>query len=491
MKNNSSKNKTPSFLSSVSWSFLDQMSLFVINLFISAVLARLIEPSEFGLLAMVTVITGFLEVFKTVGLNESLIQKKNLSSQDINTVFWFTLFITFLLTIFIFFSAPWIAKFYNNQRLEPITYAIGGLFFLNTLGSIPDALIRKDLLFKSFFLRNLLNRLIYGSIGISLAYAGYGIWSLIISQYVSVFFITWVSFKIIQWRPRFFFDKKILKPHLLFGLPLLTLKIFYYWSSNIDTLLIGKKLGEQTLGYYNKAYGLMTLPVNKISSSISRVIFPMFSQEKNNMKKIWEKYLKLLSISAFLIFPLMGAMFILAKEIILLVYGPNWMPSVMIFKKFAFIGAILGLTYTGTILKSVGETKKILYVNIPSKLITILAIIIGLHYKGINGVVLGFSIGITVELLWGFYLLSKTFNKKILDIISVIQKETLLNLILIFIVIKMIIYLKINDPILKIAFTLIMGGGMYAYFSYLLKLEGFMFLKSKYNYLKNKFKNNF
>jgi len=479
--------KKTSFTSAVSWSILDQFGVFFVNLLITAVLARLIPPSEFGLLAMVTVITGFLGIFKNFGLNASLIHKQNITDEDINTVFWFTTFITAFLATIIIISAPWISKFYDNPRLTSITIAMGILFFISSLGSIPDALIRKELLFKVFFYRNITNKILSGLIGILLAYKGFGVWALIANRLISSIYITWISFKMVKWRPQLYFNIEILKPHLNYSMPLLGLKILNYWSSNIDTLLVGKYFGATLLGYYNKSYSLMLLPVRKISGSVSRVVFPTFSKMQNDLETLWKKYLKLMSITAYITFPMMGVMYLLADVIILTVYGPNWKPAITYFKAFSFIGAIQSLTYTGTIFQSIGKTKKVFYLNIVLKSLVIIGILIGLYKGNIMGVIWGFTIGSLIAFVINIYFLSKEFSHSLWDIVKSFYREFLLTIIIVVILQFIILYFNINNRFHKFVLVILIGGIIYVILSIKLKIEGYIFIKSKIRYFFEKF----
>ncbi len=446
---------------------------------ITAVLARLIPPSEFGLLAMVTVITGFLGVFKNFGLNASLIHKQNITDKDINTVFWFTVFVSALLAFIIILSAPLISRFYNNPRLTSITIAMGVLFFISTLGSVPDALIQKKMLFKSFFFRNITNKIISGITGISLAYLGFGIWALITSNFVSTIYITYVSFRIIRWRPKLFFSVEVLKPHLSYSLPLLGLRIINYWSSNLDTLIVGKKFGDNILGYYNKSYSLMMLPVSKVSGAVSRVVFPSFSLIQQDPEQVWKKYIRLLRTTAFITFPLMGAMYLLADVIIITVYGENWKPSIPFFKAFAFIGAVQSLTYTGTIFQSIGKTKKVFYLNIVLKSLVITGILIGYYLGGIMGIIWGFTLASVFAFLINTRVLSNELGYGLQDLIRGLYREFLLTLVIVLVLALVITTFRIEEAWIKSILVLLSGGGLYLYCADRLQLEGYRFFIQK------------
>ena len=472
----SREKKEPTFLSSVSWSFIDNISLFFINLVISAVLARLIAPSEFGLLAMVSVFTGFLGILKDFGINASLIYKQNLSRNEIDSVFWFNILLSVFLGAIIIFSAPLIGKFYNNPRLINITIAMGFLFIINTLSGTPNALIQKKLLFKEFFFRNISNKILYGLTGIILALKGFGVWALIIGNLVSSIYLILISFKLAGWVPRFYFNKKLLIPHIKYSLPLLGLKVLNYWSGNTDTLLVGKNFGETILGYYNKAYSLMLLPVSKISTSISRVIFPAFSRLQQNKDILWKKYITLINTTAYITFPLMGLMFLLADVIILTVYGRNWLPAVEYFRYFSMIGAINSLTYTGTIFQTIGKTKKIFYLNILLKLTVIAGIIIGLKIGNIKGVIFGYTLGSLIAFVINTHVLSKEFGRSFKSIISALWKEFSVNIVIITGIYYLFYLFPLKNLLSK--FIIITGiyGFMYFIFSNLFQLNGYKYI---------------
>ncbi len=473
------KSSQTSFSGAVIWSFLDNISGFFVTLIVSAVLARLIAPSEFGLLAMVGVFIGFLSVFKNFGLNSSLIHKKNPTKQEIDSIFWISVFITAGLSLIIFLGAPYIARFYDNPRLTEITYGLALIFFLGSLSSIPDALIRKALDFRTFFLRNISNKLISGAIGILLAFKDFGVWALIAQNFVSTLYITYISFRMVEWRPSFYLNFKILKPHFNYGIPLIALRIFYHLTNSIDSILIGKFYGPTQLAYYNKAFSLMKLPLGKISTSVSRVVFPSFALINNRNETIWKKYLKLLSVTAYISFPLMAIMFLMADEIILTVFGDKWRASIPIFKAFAFVGAIQTLTYSGTILQSIGKTKLLFVLNSILKGIMIVLIVAGLYFFKIPGAITGYSLGMLLELIFGSYFLAKSIAQNPFDVYKSISKEFSITLLFTFMLYFTMEKFRIENVLIKL--VLIFFGGVLPYLILSAKwnLEGYIFIRQK------------
>ncbi len=466
--------KTTTFTRAVFWSFSEQFSRIALRLVVTAFLARLILPEAFGLVAMANIFVGFLGIFKNFGLSAALIYKQDIDKKDLDTVFWFTVFLSIILSLIIFFSAGPIADFYKNPEIIPIVRVLAILFFIGALATIPDTLIRKVLNFKAYFLRNISNIILSGLVAIFLAYRGWGVWALIVQQFISQTYHIIVSFKLVSWRPSLHFKWERLKPFLSYSWPLFGLNIVNYFSKNVDTLVIGRFLGAGTVGYYNKAYSLMSLPVNNISSSVSRVLFPDLSYSQNNRELVWKKYLRLLSVTAFVTFPLMATMYLLADDLILLLYGPKWEPSIPLFKALCVLGAFQTLTYTGTIFQSIGKTKIIFYLNIFLKLFIVIGILAGFYLGGLMGVIWGLTLTSIIGLIINKYFLARTFNHSISEIVGSIYKE-IISTFLYIITAK---WLITSFPSLKLLIV-IFAFAIYILISLKIKSEGFIFVREK------------
>ena len=475
--------RATTFTRAVFWSFSDQFSRIALRLVVTAFLARLVIPEAFGLVAMANIFVGFLGIFKNFGLSAALIYKQDIDKKDLDTVFWFTVFISIILSLIIIFSAGPIADFYHNQKIIPIVRVLAVLFFIGALATVPDTLIRKVLNFKAYFLRNISNIIISGLIAIYLAYRGWGVWALIVQQFISQTYHIIVSFKLVAWRPGFHFKWERLKPFLSYSWPLFGLNMVNYFSRNVDTLVIGRFLGAGNVGYYNKAYSLMRLPVNNISSSVSRVLFPDLSYSQNNRELVWKKYLRLMSVTAFVTFPLMAIMYLLADDIILLLYGPKWGPSIPLFKALCILGAFQTLTYTGTIFQSIGKTKIIFYLNIFLKLFIVIGILVGFYLGGLMGVIWGLTLTSILGLVINKYFLAKTFNHSLLEIVKSISKEFFSTALFVIMAGGLIHYF----PSLKILIV-ILALGIYILFSMKLKSEGFIFVQEKLGSIIQNFK---
>ena len=277
----------------IKWSAIDQIFRLFITLAVSAFLARFISPAEYGLFAMVSIITGFLAIFKDFGLGNALIYKSEITEEETNNVFWVNNGIAVFLGLVLFAAAPWVADFYTEPKLANLTRAMAVIFMIGSLSSIPDVLIRKNIDFKSLFTRNIANLVLSSVVAVIFAYLGFGVWALVLQIFVTVIAGTIISYKMVTWRPQWMMPKMtILKPFFSFSLPLLGENTINYWVRNIDNLLVGKWLGEQTLGYYSRSYNLMLMPVRQISGAVMRVVFPAFAMIKHDKDKVWLNYKK-------------------------------------------------------------------------------------------------------------------------------------------------------------------------------------------------------
>lgn len=286
----SHKQKT---ISGISWNVLNQIISQGTNIGIGILLARLLGPKAFGLVGMITVFTGFLNVFSNFGLGSALIQKKNINSVDKSTVFWVNLGVGVLLCLTLFVSSSAISNFYNEPLLSPLVRFISFIFIIQSLNYVQASLFKRALAFKKIFWVNTLSVIVGGILAVIMAYQGYGVWSLVFHTIFKMIINTIVLWFLSDWKPILVFSKASLKELMRFSLPLMGTQTFNYWVRNIDNLLIGKYLGTAQLGYYSRAYSLMLLPVSKISGVIAAVMFPSLSLIQDQKKRIKSIYLKM------------------------------------------------------------------------------------------------------------------------------------------------------------------------------------------------------
>lgn len=398
-----------------------QLVRVLLNLTITAFMARLLLPADYGLVGMITVATGFLLILRDFGFGTALVQKKEVLNIEYDTVFWLNVFIGIFLGVLFYFSANLISDFYNEPKLILISKVLSVSFLINSLTVVPNNILLKNIKFKHLFVVEIFGLILSGSVGIIMALNDFSYWS-IVGQTISLQLVTFilVSFYA-RWIPSLSFSKKALGELKSFSLPLIADSSLNYWVRNIDYLLIGKFLGKTSLGYYSKAYTLMLLPVRQISNTITKVMFPSFSLIQEDIERIKKIYFKISAVIAFISFPLMAILFFAASDLILFLFGDQWGASIPIFKVLCILGAFQSIsTLSGNIYLALGKTKLMLQVGLVTKSLMILGISVGLWKHGLMGLVYGYTFTSLIGSLIEWYFVAK--------IIETSLKNFLLNI---------------------------------------------------------------
>lgn len=376
----------------VGWSGISQLTRLLLHFIVVAILARLLTPNDFGLLAMTVVFTGFVMVFCDFGLTAALIQHKKLTEEHLSSSFWINMLTGFILTLLLIFLAPIIANFYNESRLTLIVSALSLTFFISSFGIVQTALFTRKLDFKSLAIVEISAVLISGVIAVTLAFSGFGVWSLVWQQLISVFVKVIFLWKLSGWRPKFLFRWQRFKELLSFSLNLTGFSFINYFNRNFDDLLIGKLFGSISLGFYNLAYQLLLFPLNNISQIIGRVMFPSLSVIQNDKDKVRRSYIKATRYIAVITFPLMIGLLVITPQFIRVIFGLQWERSIFLVQIFALTGLIQSIgTTVGWIYQSQGRTDTMFRWGIFSSIIIITAFILGLRWN-IEGVAVSYMI---------------------------------------------------------------------------------------------------
>lgn len=373
------------------WSGASQLLRQAINFGIGVLLARLLTPDDFGLLGMVMVFTGFVQVFTELGLGSAIIQKPDLEEKHRSTVFWVNLLAGLLLTLLVAALAPLLASFYSEPALVDITIVIAFNFLLGSIGIVQRALLRKEMNFRRLFLVDVAAAIVAGAIAIVMALTGYGVWSLVARLLMSTIVSGVMLWALTQWKPKPLFDFGGLKELLGFSSNLLGFSAINYWIRNFDNLLVGRVIGPSALGIYTRAYGLMLLPLNQVSSVVSQVMFPALSSIQDDFARIRRVYLRANRSIALITFPLMVGLFVVADSFILAVYGEQWAEVIPILRVFCLVGLMQSVgTTVGWIYTSQGRTDLMFRWGLLSGIVRGLAFLIGIRW-GVFGVAVAYA----------------------------------------------------------------------------------------------------
>ncbi len=398
----------------VIWSFLNQGGTQILNLLVTFILARLITPEEFGLIGMIAVFTGFAKIFVDFGFSNALIQKSKINQQDINTVFSFNLLTGALLSVLFFVFAFLIADFYEEPLLEKITQIYAPVFFISAIGGVNQALMVKSLDFKLNTIISLITMIISSVTAIIMGLYGFGVWSILTKMILEQLLITLfvMIYHPVNQRP--VFNLSSFKSLSKNGFNMAGDSIINYWSRNADNLIIGKYLGDGPLGIYTKSYGIMMLPLRNLSRVIGKVMFPSFSLLQNDISQIRNIYLKATSVIAYISFPIMMGLAILAKPFVLIAFGPNWTAMIPILTILSGIGALQSVfTLNGVIFNSLGKPEISFRISIIVSIINIGAFIIGVRMGGLIGLVFAYAIVTLLSIIPTFYMAGKQIKVSI------------------------------------------------------------------------------
>ncbi len=381
---------------------MSMASDYVLNFIVTLVLARLLTPDDFGLVAIANVVVSMLKTYGNIGLSQALIFRKDNSSASSSTAFYLILVSKALLFAAALILAPWIANFFGDQRIIPIIRVLGIIIVVSAFSEIPTALLTKELLFRKRFMAEIVALICYSALAISMALSQWGVWSLVIAgtvqEIVLVPLIWWAS----GWRPALKFDWHVAREILDYGKDIVSASFLTYVSLNIDNIFVGKLLGARPLGLYTFAFSLGTLPVTFVTRLTNQVTFPVYVQLNEQTERIKNAYLKAMNIVTLFAFPANLGLLATAPLLIPFLYGEKWTDSIVALQILTFygIGRAVG-TVPVTILRSIGKQDvipKLLFVYLIADIILLWPAI---HFGGIVGASIAMSaVNVVGTMIW-------------------------------------------------------------------------------------------
>jgi O-antigen/teichoic acid export membrane protein len=381
------------------WSGLAQVLRQALQIGTSILLARLLVPSDFGLLAMVLVFAGFASSISDLGLSAALVQRQDIQPQHKSTIFCLQLAFGSILTILLLVTAPLIARFYETPRLTVICFGIAPTFLLNAFGGVPLALLQRRMAFRSIAAIEAASILVSGTTAIILALNGWGIWSLVIQAMLASFITAIFSWQQSRWKLSLYFSIAAWRELRNFSSALTGFNTINYWVRNLDNLIIGKFIGATALGLYTRAYSMMLFPITQISGTFSRVMFPAMASIQDQTERLREIYIRATRTIALVTFPLMTGMGVLADTLILVLFGPAWNAAASILRILAVVGLLQSVgTTVGWIYTARGRTDIMFYYILGAGGVYAAAFLIGLRW-GVPGIAIAYAV-CNVLLLW-------------------------------------------------------------------------------------------
>lgn len=378
MPNNLKVKGTSAFIWDVIGKFANGGMGFILTIF----LARLLEPSEFGLIAIVLVFLGFMSVFFDAGLSAALIQRKRVLPIHYSSVFYFNLIVAAILTLLVFISAESIAHFYDNQELVSLIQIMSISFIFGALSSVQKVQLQKELNYKLLAKITIVATVISGSIGILLAFYGAGVWSLV-AQNLSLGIISNILlWKISKWRPSLMFSIKALKSLWRFGFNVFLVSIMNALFGRLDVLIAGKLVSPSVLGFYDRAKHLNQMIYSYSAGSLMSVLFPILSKVQKDLPRFQNIFIKIYAILSFGVFLLIGGFYVVSEEFIALLFSEKWLVSAVYFKIIVLgvFAPVYGALLTNVLI-SRGKSKRYLHIDIFKKVLMAINLYIGFSFS--------------------------------------------------------------------------------------------------------------
>lgn len=358
MTDSNIKNKT---VTGFFWQLSQKVLCQVVSFGISVVLARLLLPSDYGVIAICSMFLVLTSIFIGGGLGTALVQKKNADDIDFCTVFYSGLVLSIVVYLAVFFAAPYIAIFFKNEQITAVIRVLALSMPIGTLSGVQNAFVSKQMIFKKFFYSSLIGTIASGAVGLGMALTGFGVWALVGQNLVSTITNTLVLFCIIDWHPKLIFSYERFKQLFSFGWKMAVVNILTTFFYQLKGYVIGYKYSAAQLAYYNRGEGLPGILYNNINGTISDVLFPALSQLQDDKEALKRALSRAMRISSFFLIPALFGLAAISDKLVIIIFSEKWAPSIPFMQVICMISCsdILGMANYQAI-KAVGRADTLL-----------------------------------------------------------------------------------------------------------------------------------
>ncbi|MDD4921391.1 MAG: lipopolysaccharide biosynthesis protein [Bacteroidales bacterium] len=463
-------------VTSVVWSAIDRFASQGIQFVMSIIIARLLLPSDYGLIAMLSIFLAVAQTFVDSGFGTALIQKKDRTEADYSTAFYFNFGVAVLAYLLLFWAAPYIADFYHQDKLTSVTRVVGLTLIINSLGLVQWAKLSITLDFKKLAVASVIAVTISGLCGVWMAYHGYGVWSLVAQTLLNNLTNMLIMWVLSKWHPVLVFSKDSFYKLFSFGSKLLLSSLLHTVYTNLYTLVIGKRFSSSELGFYNRSSTIAQFSSSNLATVIVRAIYPIQCRMQDDDERLKYFFMKYLRLSCYIIFPITIGICSLAEPLVLLVLKDKWLPAVPLLQ-------ILSIAYMWdpimkmncSILNVKGRSDYFLKAEIIKKVTGILILIATIPF-GVKVMCLGLILYAFADMR-----IITIYTKKMMGLRLSTQIKELYPILLLSVSMGMIVYgtsLLFGSPALKLIFGTVAGLVYYVLVSWLARFEEFEFLLS-------------
>ena len=423
-------------ISGMLWSAVQKFGNMGISFVTNIVLARMLTPDDYGCIGMLAIFITVSNTFVDGGFGSALIQKKEPTQKDYSTIFWWNIFISSLLYGVLYLSAPAIAEFYHIPLLSSVLRVQGIILIIHSLNIIQTNQLRKQLRFKRLANVTVIAHIIAALTAIILAWQGWGVWALVAQQIIGSSMISLILWYINKWMPDFCFSKESFKQLFGFGSFILISNLINTFCNNVQGLLIGRFFTPAAMGYYTQARKLEEIASLSFSSVVDQVSYPVLSKFQSDNVAMKNVLRKLVTSLAYVTFPMMLILILIAEPLITLIYGDKWLDCVPYFQILCIAGIAIclqGIHYYAVASK--GKSKDLFVWTIIKRALGLFVLIVGMYFGNIEGLLWGCSIGSWIILLSNAYLVDKYIKYSLFA-----QLRDLFPILLVAIITYIIVY---------------------------------------------------
>lgn len=439
----------------LSWSLIDQISNQGLTFIVSIILARILDPQEFGLIGSITIFIAISESFINSGFTNALIRKKDCTDTDYSTIFYFNLIVGLFFFGILFVSAPIISSFFEEVELTKIIRVLAFILIIDSLTIIQRTILVKQINFKLQTRISIIASTVSGTLALIIAFQGFGVWSLVVQQLSRQALFSFFLWLWNKWRPKLIFSWLSFKSLFGFGSKLLISGLIDTIYKNIYYLIIAKFFSTQELGYYTRAQQFKNLPSQNLNTIISRVSYPVLSSIQDDKVRLKLNYQRLIRSTMFITFILMLGMAAVAEPMIITLIGEKWRPSIIYLQMLCFVGMMYPLHALNlNMLQVSGRSDLFLRLEIIKKLLAIPTILIGIYW-GIKVMIVGMIVNSIISYYLNSYWSGKFVEYSIKEQVADIMPSFLLALIMsvsVFLIGIILPFLPIWKLLLQISF---------------------------------------
>ncbi len=466
--------KKQSVITNFIWRLMERGGTYVMNFIVSVILARLLEPSLYGSIALVTATTTILQVFVDSGMANSLIQKKDTDDLDYSSVFYFNLVFCLILYLGLFLAAPLIARAYHDLSLVPVMRVLGLTIVVSGVKNVQQAYVAKTMQFRRFFFATLGGTIFSAVVGIALAYLGYGVWALVFQQLLNVTVNTAILWLTVGWRPKRMFSWQRLGGLISYGWKLLISQLLDTAYLKLYQFIIGLRYSTADLAFFNKGEQFPTLIMENVNASLDSVLLPVLSSEQDDRARVRDMTSRAIKVSTYVLMPLMAGLAACAEPMIRLLLTEKWLPCVPYLQIFCVYYAVWPLhTANLNAIKAIGRSDVFLKQEILKKVLETGILLLALRH-GVMAITLGM-------LLSGFaaVLINAWPNRRLLGYSLLQQIRDALPAVLLsaamFFAILPITHTGLHDFV-KLVLMVLSGVAIYLAGSFLFKVDSFRYM---------------